>query len=143
MTVLLFEPGLGRGRGTARSDVGTKVIVEGVSENRRVYVSGRARARGAPRMLTLRSRARGSNRRRVLCTCRMGLSSLCRALCQCCQETLMNILKAAVGHDQDHVRWLGIAAEMGNDFCRSWVKPGTNLVCLQRLDQGLGRKACL
>src|SRR4029453_11592223 len=53
-----------------------------------------------------------------------------RDLFQCCQETLMNILKAAVGHDQDHVRWMGIATEVGNDLCAGWVKPGTNPVCL-------------
>src|SRR5204862_4640700 len=41
-----------------------------------------------------------------LCTCCIGLLSLRRGLCQRGQETLMNILKAAVGHDQDHVCWL-------------------------------------
>src|SRR6266540_3308984 len=64
-------------------------------------------------------------------------------LCQGCQETLMNILKAAVGHDQDDVRWLGIAVEVGNNLCARWVKPGANPVCLQRLDQCRGREACL
>ena len=66
-----------------------------------------------------------------------------RDLLQGCQESLMNILKAAVGHDQDHVRWLCIAAEVSNNLFSSRVKPGTNPVCLQRLDQGLGREACL
>ena len=49
----------------------------------------------------------------------------------------MDIVKATVRHDQDHVRCLRVAAEMVHNLFSSRVKPGVNLLRPQCLDQRL------
>ena len=67
--------------------------------------------------------------------CRRGPSRLSWDLFQCHQETLMDIIKATVGHDQDHIWCLRVAAEMVHNLFSSRVKPGLNPLRPQRLDQ--------
>ena len=74
----------------------------------------------------------------MMCTCRMGPSSLRGDVFECCQETLMDIVKATVRHDQDHIRCLRVAAEMVHNLFSGRVKPGANPLRPQRLDQYLG-----
>ena len=47
----------------------------------------------------------------------------------------MYIVEATIRHDQDHVRCLRVAAEMVHNLLSGRVKPGVNLVFLQRRDQ--------
>ena len=55
----------------------------------------------------------------------------------------MDIVKAAVRHDQDDILCLRITAEMVHDLFSSRVKPGVNPLRPQRLDQRLRCKARL
>jgi hypothetical protein len=54
---------------------------------------------------------------------------------QGCQKTLMDVIEATVGHDQDHIRGLRVTAEMVHNLFSGRVKPGANPLRLQRLDQ--------
>ena len=50
----------------------------------------------------------------------------------------MDIVKATVRHDQDHIRCLRVVAEMVYNLFSGRVKPGANSLRPQRLDQYLG-----
>ena len=55
----------------------------------------------------------------------------------------MDVVKAAVRHDQDDVRGLRVATEMGHNLLRSRVKPGANPLLPQHLNERLGLEARL